>query len=108
MKEQDKWDLRVCGSILSEHSDLNQGKVMIFLTHLTVLVYLRFVAGHDNRSLKGDSGMNLEELFKHIKDEHEQDVVEDSAYFDCAGIHESFDEGDTLQRFRDCFREDIE
>ena len=52
--------------------------------------------------------MNLEELFKHIKDEHEQDVVEDSTYFDYAGIHESFDEGNALHRFRDCFREDIE
>ena len=50
--------------------------------------------------------MKLDELFKHIKDEHETEIIDES--LDYPGEHENFDEGDALQQFRDCFKEDVE
>ena len=54
--------------------------------------------------------MNIAEMLEHIKDEHHdgQNEFEPEESLEYPGIHENFDEGDALQQFRDCFREDIE
>lgn len=54
--------------------------------------------------------MQIDGMLKHIRDEHHdgQDEFASEEDYDYPGEHESFDEGDALQRFRDCFREDIE
>jgi len=52
--------------------------------------------------------MRLDEMLKHIRDEHHdgQDEFDPEEDYSYPGERE-FDEGDALQQFRDCFNEDI-
>ena len=50
--------------------------------------------------------MKLDDFFQMVKDKHEPENIDEP--LDYSGEHENFDEGDALQRFRDCFAEDIE